>query len=111
MEALLEAYKYTEDNTEAFEQEISAIVENLEEPYSLLRDIPYTNKKGLAAGYNVTYGYRMAVEKLIDGGQQYNLEVAVFTIFNLQGQNMMDNEAILEEVKDTIAHQIRSTYK
>lgn len=111
MEALFEAYRYADENSEAFEQEISDIVNNFEKPYSILKDLPYINQKGLVAGYNVSYGYRLAVEKLIDGGEQYNLEVAVFSIFNINGKSLIENGDILEEVKTTIANQIERTHK
>lgn len=106
MDALLELLKFADENPEEFDQYVYSIADTVEEPYGLLKDQPFQRREELIAGYKVSYGYRMAIEKLKDSGERFHAEIAVYTIFNFLGKSCINDITILQDVKLAIANKI-----
>lgn len=107
MEELKELLLLSEEDPHMFDEYIYSIAETVEEtPYEILKDEPFINKKELVAGYNVSYGYRLAKAKVKDKGEVTYAEVAVFNIFNFLGKPIRDSN-LLVTVKNTIMDRLK----
>lgn len=106
MDALLELLKFADESPEEFDEYVYSIADTIPDTYSILKDQPFQRKEELIAGYKVSYGYRMAIEKLKDEGQRFHAEISVYTIFNFLGKSFINDNKILQEVKHEIANKI-----
>ena len=107
MEELKELLVLSEKDPHMFDEYIYSIAETVEDtPYEILRDEPYINKTELVAGYNVSYGYRLAKAKVKDEGEMVYAEVTVFNIFNFLGKPIRDSNLLIT-VKNTIMDRLK----
>lgn len=109
MDALQELLKFADESPEEFDQYVYSIADTIEEPYGILIDQPFQRKEELIAGYKVSYGYRIAIEKLKNGGEKHHAEISVYTIFNFLGKSFVNDVRVLQEVKLSIANKIQGS--
>lgn len=109
MNKLNELLLLSKKDSEAFDNYIYSIADTIE-TNDMLLDKPFTLKKGLVSGYQVTYGYRVAAEKVKDEGQVNHIEVTVYNIFTFLNKAVTEDTEILNEVKSTLLNKLKNEF-